>query len=71
MGTDLPPLNFTIMKNEKRFADICRMLLDGEDIDAAAADMTKIDNMLYEAFGASSGEILAEIRSVSERYENK
>ena len=47
------------------------MLLDGEDIDAAAADMTKIDNMLYEAFGASSGEILAEIRSVSERYENK
>ena len=67
MGTDLPRLNVTIMENEKRFADICRMLLDGESIDTAAADMTKIDNMLYEAFGASSGEILAKTRSVSEK----
>ena len=67
MGTDLPTLNVTIMKDEKRFADICRMLLDGESIDTAAADMTKIDNMLYEAFGASSGEILTKIRSVSEK----
>ena len=59
-------LNIAIMKNEKRFEDICCRLLNGEDIDMNAADMTKIDNMLYEAFGASSDEILAEIRSVSE-----
>ena len=43
------------------------MLLDGESIDTAAADMTKIDNMLYEAFGASLDEILAKTRSVSEK----
>lgn len=58
-----------LMKDGIRLPDICGKLLNGEDIDGCAGDLTRIDNMLYAAFGMSAEDILAEFRSVSEERE--
>lgn len=58
-----------LMKDGIGLPDICGKLLNGEDIGGCAGDLTKIDNMLYEAFGMSSADILAELRSVPEGCE--
>ena len=69
MGADLPVLNIYIMKDEILLAEFCRRVVDGEDAEVCTHDRTKIDNMLYAAFGMSSEEILAEFRSVPEGRE--
>ena len=58
-----------LMKDGIRLPDICGKLLNGEEIAGCAGDMTRIDNMLYAAFGMSSEDILAEFRSVPEGRE--
>ena len=57
------------MKDGTMLHDVCAKLMNGEGVDCCAGDLTKIDNMLYDAFGMSSGDILAEIRLLQEGRE--
>ena len=44
-------------------------LLNGENIEGCSLDLIKVDNMLYDAFGMSSEDILAELWPVPEECE--
>lgn len=58
-----------IMKEGVILPDICMKLLNGENIEGCSLDLIKVDNMLYDAFGMSSEDILAELWPVPDECE--
>ena len=55
-----------IMRDNIHYFHFCAQLLNGQCIDDGNADIASADNMLYDAFGMSSEDILEKFRSPDE-----
>ena len=63
MTSDLHQLKHTIMSDDIKYLHLCAKLLTGKNIEGFYADPVEADNVLYQAFGMSSDDILENLRS--------
>ena len=63
MRADLHKLKHTVMNDDIKYLHLCAKLLTGKNIEESYADRVEADNVLYQAFGMSSDDILENLRS--------
>ena len=63
MGDRFADIKILLMSDNIHYLRLCGMLLSGKGIDDGTRDTVSADNMLYNAFGMSSEDILKKFLS--------